>query len=77
MSACANDTDGDGNCAACARNPEAPCRTTDPETVTISKAFYAELIERSTELAALDAYGVDNWEGYGEAMRSLEEDEDE
>jgi hypothetical protein len=23
---CANDTDGDGDCAACARHPEAPCR---------------------------------------------------
>ncbi|MEV4228113.1 hypothetical protein AB0J81_13635 [Streptomyces bobili] len=48
---------------------------TDPETVTISAAFHAELIERSTALAALDAAGVDNWEGYGQAMRSLEEDE--
>lgn len=45
------------------------------ETVTISKAFYGELIERSTTLAALDAYGVDNWEGYGEAMRSLEDED--
>lgn len=26
MSACVNDTDGDGNCAACARNPDASCR---------------------------------------------------
>lgn len=26
MSVCVNDTDGDGNCPACARNPEAPCR---------------------------------------------------
>jgi hypothetical protein len=25
---CVNDTDGDGNCAACARNPQAPCRQT-------------------------------------------------
>ena len=23
---CVNDTDGDGNCPACARNPDAPCR---------------------------------------------------
>lgn len=23
---CVNDTDGDGNCAACARDPQAPCR---------------------------------------------------
>lgn len=45
------------------------------ETITISKRYYEELVERSTELAALDAYGVDNWEGYGDAMRSLEEDD--
>jgi hypothetical protein len=23
---CVNDTDGDGDCAACAHNPDAPCR---------------------------------------------------
>jgi hypothetical protein len=28
---CVNDTDGDGNCAACARNPEAPCRVSARE----------------------------------------------
>lgn len=28
---CVNDTDGDGNCAACARNPQAPCRQTPEE----------------------------------------------
>lgn len=26
MSFCVNDTDGDGNCAGCARNPDASCR---------------------------------------------------
>lgn len=26
MSVCLNDTDGDGDCAACARDPKAPCR---------------------------------------------------
>ncbi|MFF9268606.1 hypothetical protein [Streptomyces rochei] len=26
MSVCVNDRDGDGNCPACARNPEAACR---------------------------------------------------
>jgi hypothetical protein len=33
MSACVNDTDGDGDCAACARNPEAPCRWSVRERV--------------------------------------------
>ncbi|MFG3014326.1 hypothetical protein ACGFZB_28685 [Streptomyces cinerochromogenes] len=31
---CVNDTDGDGDCAACARNPDAPCRQTARETLT-------------------------------------------
>jgi hypothetical protein len=26
VSICLNDTNGDGDCAACARNPKAPCR---------------------------------------------------
>lgn len=41
--------------------------------VTIQRSTYVDLVERSRTLAALDAFGVDNWEGYGEAMRSLEE----
>ena len=32
---------------------------------------------RLAKLEALEAYGVDNWEGYDEAMRSLEADEEE
>lgn len=33
---------------------------------------------RLTKLEALEAYGVDNWEGYDEAMRSIDSnDEDE
>lgn len=31
---CINDTNGDGDCAACARNPQAPCRQTARETLT-------------------------------------------
>lgn len=29
------------------------------------------------KLDALEAFGVDNWEGYSEAMRSLEEDDED
>lgn len=42
------------------------------ETVTISRAMYEMLKEDSEFLAKLEAAGVDNWEGYGEAF---EEDE--
>ena len=31
---CTRDTDGDGDCAACARNPQATCRMTARETLT-------------------------------------------
>lgn len=39
---CVNDTDGDGNCAACARNPEAPCRP----------VFHGDLLVTAVRLAA-------------------------
>lgn len=32
---------------------------------------------RLNKLNALEAYGVDNWEGYGDAMASLVGDEDD
>lgn len=31
---------------------------------------------RLRKLQALEEHGVDNWEGYGDAMRSLREDDD-
>ena len=46
------------------------------ETVIISKRDFDKLNRDSRELAALEAWGVDNWEGYSEAMRSLREDEE-
>lgn len=41
------------------------------ETITISKEFYDELITDQEFLNALEEFGVDNWEGYEEAMGSL------
>lgn len=35
---CVNDRDGDGDCAACARNPEAPCRQYSREDQAIRLA---------------------------------------
>lgn len=46
------------------------------ETVTLSKREYDDLCQRSEELAALEALGVDNWDGYEEAMQSLKEKDD-
>jgi hypothetical protein len=36
------------------------------ETITITKAEHERLIRRDCELQALEAAGVDNWQGYGE-----------
>ena len=36
----------------------------DIEQVTISKERYDELLESEKNLQALEAGGVDNWEGY-------------
>lgn len=51
------------------------------ESVTISKAEYARLLEDSKVLAALRAGGVDNWEWYSESLDDAglfdEEPEDE
>ena len=43
------------------------------ETVTISKEEYESLLEDSNKLLALEGAGVDNWEGYDEAMDMMRE----
>lgn len=47
------------------------------DTVTISRAELEKLRADSAMLAALEAAGVDNWEGYSEACRTVSDDEDE
>lgn len=39
-----------------------------PETVTIKKSTYDKLVADSEFLTALHACGVDNWEGYDDAV---------
>lgn len=39
-----------------------------PETVTIKKSTYEKLVADSEFLSALHACGVDNWEGYSDAV---------
>ena len=47
----------------------------DPdEYIVITLRKLERLNEDSDKLAALEDYGVDNWEGYGDAMQSLEEE---
>ena len=42
--------------------------------ITITKKEYDELLERSNWLAALEAAGVDNWQGYDMAVDMFEQD---
>lgn len=43
--------------------------------VTIQKSTYVDLVECKRKLDALERFGVDNWEGYGDAMQSLEDED--
>lgn len=45
------------------------------DKVTISAQEYQSLKRKADKLAALESYGVDNWEGYGDAMASLPSDD--
>jgi hypothetical protein len=47
--------------------------TAPRRAVFIQRSTYVDLVECKRKLDALERFGVDNWEGYGEAMRSLEE----
>lgn len=49
------------------------------EKVKITKSVYERLVRAEKELLALEAGGVDNWEGYSESFRvaGLFDDEDE
>ncbi|UOF79031.1 host recbcd nuclease inhibitor [Caudoviricetes sp.] len=44
------------------------------EQVTISKKEYERLLNREAFLDALEAAGVDNWSGIGEAFKILREE---
>ena len=41
------------------------------ETVTITKKEYDSLIRSAKVLLALEAGGVDNWEGYSESLQEF------
>lgn len=54
MSVCLNDTDGDGDCAACVRDPEAPCRVSARDWLYVR--LTGALIDSELVSARLDAY---------------------
>lgn len=47
------------------------------EMISISKQRYEELLKAEKKLDMLECYGVDNWEGYVEAMGALAEEGEE
>lgn len=47
------------------------------QTINITKEEYDNLIQDSLILRALEDSGVDNWEGYEEAMKLMKEWEEE
>ncbi len=49
----------------------------EQETIEISHADYLRLVEADEFLTALYAAGVDNWEGYSEAVNIFQENDEE
>jgi len=47
---------------------------TKEETITIPKRVYENLLSNKKELELLYEFGVDNWEGYDEAMEIFDND---
>lgn len=45
------------------------------EKVTISRSEYEQLLNDSEFLSCLEACGVDNWDGYGDAWEMYNEGE--
>ncbi|XUO88468.1 YqaJ viral recombinase family protein [Halomonas sp. KM072] len=48
-----------------------PATASKPETVTLSRGEYEQLLADQAKLRALEAMGVDNWSGYEQAMQQL------
>lgn len=71
MSVCLNDTDGDGDCAACARDPEAPCRVSAREALI--RSVYSKLSQNQME-ELLDNYAHELAEMQREHVRTLAAD---
>lgn len=42
------------------------------DTMTISKREYDRLLKKADRLERLEAYGVDNWNGYGDTIRDTD-----
>jgi hypothetical protein len=47
------------------------------DTITITVKEYDELLHAWKKLIALEGGGVDNWEGYYDAMEEMDDEEDD
>lgn len=47
------------------------------DVVILTREEYNELLADSNKLSKLEAHGVDNWSGYGDAMCSDDDEEEE
>lgn len=53
--------------------PEYPVKTANGENVIIPVKTYEELLAAQAMLEALEACGVDNWDGYEDAQEMMED----
>lgn len=51
-----------------------PCEFCDEDEITIPKKLYDKLVRDVRFLSLLEAYGVDNWEGWDECVRMMADD---
>lgn len=47
------------------------------EIITITRAEYESLLDADHELSVFYANGVDNWEGYDEALKQFHEERED
>lgn len=64
---------GDAQCSVYAGDAAQgyPCEECDEPEITITKLEYDRLKNDSRFLAALEAYGVDNWEGWDACVQAF------
>jgi hypothetical protein len=51
-------------------------KTETEELVTITRANYNQLVDDQYKLECLEAHGVDNWQGYSDAMADYHEEDE-
>lgn len=68
---------GTARAADIAAHTDSATAANSESTVTIPTSQYLKLVGAAKKLAVLEGFGVDNWEGYDEAMAVLYRDDEE